>query len=373
MHLDHLQVTHFRNIDRADLDFSQRLNLVYGDNGSGKTSLLEAIATLARGHSFRTRKFTYLINNDAKQFSLFGRADGEDGPRQIGIQRDRFKGSQFKLDGHMIQRSTELARALPILVLDSELFSLLDGGPTTRRRFLDWLVFHVKHEFSSVWSEYSRVLKHRNALLRHDRIQLADLEPWDTLLARLGTELDQHRRECVDLFLPQLITNLNKQHVHWNSTTLDYVPGWNPENPLLDQYRDSFKKDALAGSTSLGPHRSDLKITVNDKSPHEVLSRGQQKTLTSAMFLALLETFKVLTGRAAIVLVDDLPAELDSHNRRHLMQTLAGLESQVFATGIDLNQLADGWPPEVLHRAKVFHVKHGRFHIHDRSSGENYE
>ncbi len=373
MHLDHLQITNFRNIEGAELEFSPFLNLVYGDNGSGKTSLLEAIATLARGHSFRTRKFTYLINNDADHFNLFGRAHGEDGHRQIGIRRDRFRGSHFKLDGQTIQRSTDLARALPVLVLDSELFSLLDGGPSVRRKFLDWLVFHVKHGFTSVWSEYTRVLKHRNALLRRDRIQFADVQPWDTLLAELGTQLDQHRRECVALYLPTLINNLNKRDASLSVTSLEYMPGWDTEKPLLDQYRDSYEKDVQTSVTSLGPHRSDLKISVNNRSPHEVLSRGQQKALTSSMFLALLETYQVLTGRTAIVLVDDLPAELDAQNRQHLTEALADLKFQVFATGIDINQLADGWPSDVLHRAKVFHVKHGRFDTHDRSSGENYE
>ncbi len=370
MYLSKLTVGTFRNIDTAELNFSPGLNLIHGDNGSGKTSLLEAIMTLSRGHSFRTRKFTHLIKEGTSQFTLFGLIDSEDGMHRIGIQRARQE-SRFRVDGGAIQRSTDLTRLFPAQVLDAQAFALLEGGPKDRRAFLDWLVFHVKHNFAELWSNYYRCLKHRNALLRRDKLSPAELIPWNEALSELGTALDKLRRECVTLFIPAFSEKVAALLFLENrAVSLEYISGWDESRSLLEQFEASFSRDIKLGHTTIGPHKSDIRIQINGKSPLDVLSRGQQKSITLALYSTLIQSYAALTGRRCAVLIDDLPSELDDQNRRSLIDWLSQLNMQIFATGIFFDQLRSSWPDHLLVTAKVFHVKHGCFTEHTNTFGE---
>lgn len=370
MYLSKLNVGTFRNIENAEFNFSPGLNLIHGGNGSGKTSLLEAIMTLSRGHSFRTRKFTHLIKEGTGQFTVFGLINVEEGLHRIGIQRARHE-SRFRVDGGAIQRSTDLTRLFPAQVLDAQAFALLEGGPKDRRAFLDWLVFHVKHNFSELWSNYYRCLKHRNALLRRDKLRHAELVPWNEALAELGVALDKMRRECVNLFIPAFSENVTALGFLENrAVSVEYIPGWDDKRSLLKQFEDSFSRDIRLGYTTLGPHKSDIRIQINDKSPLDVLSRGQQKSITLALYSTLIQSYAALTGRRCAVLIDDLPSELDDQNRRSLIDWLSQLNMQIFATGIFFDQLRSSWPDHLLVTAKVFHVKHGCFTEHTNTFGE---
>lgn len=198
-----LRVDQFRNIVTASLNPSASLNFLYGTNGSGKTSLLEAISVLAHGRSFRTRKFTRLIHQAHSDFTVFGRVEQGGVATAMGVARKRSGDSQFRVDGVNMSSSAELAAHLPLLVLNSESFGLLTGAPKQRRQFFDWLVFHVKHEFRETWRNYSRCLKQRNTLLRRDKISYSDLRPWDIEIARLSLSIEGHRRACIEPLMAQ--------------------------------------------------------------------------------------------------------------------------------------------------------------------------
>lgn len=370
MFLSKLNIDHFRNIQTADLMFSRGLNLIHGDNGSGKTTLLEAIMTVSRGHSFRTRKFTHLIQDREVRFTLFGLVEAEDQTYRIGIQRSRQE-SRFRINGSPAVRSTELARLFPAQVLDAQSFLLFEGGPKVRRAFLDWLVFHVKHEFSEVWSTYSRCLKQRNALLRRDKLRPAELVPWNEALAASGVELDHIRRQCIDLLLPTFAVKVaGLAFLQDKSISIDYIPGWDSEQSLIKQFENSLTRDIKLGYTTVGPHKSDIRIQLHGKSPLDLLSRGQQKSVISALYNALMTTYANLTGNKCVILIDDLPSELDDNNRHDLIEWLSQLDMQIFATGIFFNQLKDAWPSHLIANAKMFHVKHGCFTEHTNTIGE---
>lgn len=364
MPLSRLVIGNFRNIQQTELLPARRLNLIFGENGSGKTSLLEAISTLAMGRSFRTRKYTHVIQHETPGFNLFAELSGGEQPLGIGIARNRNGQSRFKLAGRVIHSSAILAATLPLQVINAQSFLLLEGGPAQRRRFLDWLVFHVKHEFAAVWLEYARCLKQRNSLLRRDKIPHLELLPWTERLAELGALVDRLRRDCMEQYLPYLVEYLGPCEFLQDrySLHLEYLPGWRPDEEVsyLDQFQQNLARDHKLGYTSIGPHKSDLKIQVHGKGVAEILSRGQQKSLINAMYMAQLKCFQSFCpDKQCVLLIDDLPAELDPNNRIIVSDWIYQLNVQTFVTGIDLDDLSQYWPPDWVQAGKVFHVKHG--------------
>lgn len=362
MHLSRLLVSNFRNIRQAELLPAEGLNFIYGDNGSGKTSLLEAIYSLSRGYSFRTRKYTELIHRDSEDFLLFAELDLANGCSKIGISRPRRAAlSQFRLNGRAVHTALELVALIPTQIIDAHSFLLLEGGPRARRMFLDWLVFHVKQDFGEIWRHYARAVKQRNSLLRRDRLTSSDLKPWDVELVRYGQLMDAYRQETLSEFLPRLHRLLRESGlVDDLPVTVEYASGWRTDTDLQEQLSQCLERDRKLGYTSVGPHKSDLILRCHGKEAASFLSRGQQKTLVSALHVAQVNSLIELTGRRCLILIDDLPAELDRYNRQHLCQWLAATQCQAFVSGVELLPIASSWPGSHLDKAKVFHVKQGQ-------------
>lgn len=360
-HLSSLKISQFRNLASVELEPSPSINLIYGDNGSGKTSLLEAISVLAHSRSFRTHKYRRLIQDSTHSLTVFGTVVGSDA-HKVGVQRQSNGKSLVKLDGTPAKSSAQLAMNLPVQIIDAHTFDLLEGSAKSRRKFFDWLVFHVKHDFKSAWAEYVRCVKQRNSLLRHDKIAYSDLRPWDEQLARLAKLIEKARVGCIDPLIGafnELIIDCNFAASH--TISLDYVSGWKSEaeGDYLQQLEASFSRDRKLGYTALGPHKSDLKIKANGIPAVELLSRGQQKAVINALHIAEATVYKQEKGRTPVFLLDDMPSELDGNHIQILSRWLSKLESQVFVTGVDANKLSEQWPLRPNEVIKMFHVKQG--------------
>jgi len=196
MPVERLRIESFRNIASAELHLG-RVNVLAGPNGSGKTSVLEVVHVLSAGRSFRTSKPEPLIQREAERFHLhavLSPGAQSPGPVSVGVMRDRQGGFEARIQGRDIHNTAELARILPVLLINAESFELLDGGPRNRRQFLDWGVFHVEQGFHAAWLEAQRALSQRNALLRHARIATAQFDVWDARLADAADRLDAFRR-----------------------------------------------------------------------------------------------------------------------------------------------------------------------------------
>jgi len=371
--LSTLQVTYLRNLNAVDIHFSDHINIIHGANGSGKTSLLEAMSVLAHGRSFRTRKYRNLIHREKDQFVVFGRIDhgAGDGGRQstIGVSRNRQGASRIKLDGATVNTAHELAQNLPLLCVNSTSFNLLEGGPIERRMFFDWLVFHVKHEFGDLWKQYTKCIKQRNSLLRRDNIRYSDLQPWDTEIAKLAVTIENMRAAFLPVFSQYINEYLTQCDLADAVFDVSYSNGWlvgerstswecsvkQVESLLFSR----FEKDKSQGFTTIGSHKSDLKMTVSGKPAGEILSRGQQKVLIMALFFAKAHVFKAETGMLPVLLLDDLPAELDQTHLTLLGQWLHELNVQVFISSVESEPLLSAWQNLKLNTPRMFHVKHG--------------
>lgn len=358
MPIQRLAVHQLRNLTGVDIYPCSDLNFIFGDNGSGKTSLLEAISVLAHGRSFRSHKHKHLIRHNAHDFSVFAELDESSGFAKLGVNRSASDAS-FKLNGSPVYSSAALANQLPTQIMDAHSFQLLEGPSKLRRQLFDWLVFHVKHEFAGLWRDYARCVKHRNSLLRHDRIDRPELVPWDLELVRLAEAIHHLRSACLLPYLEAVQVLLIESELSDElDIQLEYLPGWTADSSLFEQLEHHFWRDKKYGFTTLGAHKSELKITARKMAAHEVLSRGQQKTLVAALYVAQLRVFQALSNRACVLLIDDVPAELDKHHIAVLGRWVNGLNVQVFATGIELASLMKAWPTDTQ-SIKVFHVKHG--------------
>ncbi|WP_331345092.1 DNA replication/repair protein RecF [Cellvibrio sp. UBA7661] len=360
MTLKRLLIQNLRNLSNVDINPSPDVNLFYGENGSGKTSILEAVNLLALGRSFRSHKHKALINYQQPSFTVFGKVLGHDHSEvPIGINRTQEGEAFFKANGVNVPSAADLAIYLPAQVINSDTFLLLEGSPKVRRQFIDWLVFHVEPNFFPTWKATQRCLKHRNSLLRRDRIDSFELASWDQELVSLTETIHQFRSLCIDSF-NVCVDGLLQEFVKVDGIKLSYYRGWDKETAYADVLSAGVERDQRLGYTHLGSHRADLKITVKGQDAAEILSRGQQKLLVCALKIAQGFVFNQLTGRKCIYLVDDLPAELDEKYRSLLVSWLNKMKTQVFITGVERETLLSSWRDYTDINPKMFHVEQGR-------------
>jgi len=352
-----LQITQFRNISEAKLDFAPSLNIIAGENGSGKSSLLEAIHFAGLGRSFRNIRQTPVIQHDQQSCAVFCELDSG---VSLGIGRTQGQSPAIKVNNENAASSAELARQLPLQLLNAEAFQLLEGGPKARRQFIDWGVFHVEHQFHETWRDFKRCLQNRNTLLRK-QASTTEMAPWNQEFSRLAEEIDLSRRRYLENYIACLERTVEKL-ITLPGLEFRYYRGWKEELSMAEALENARGRDLAIGHTTAGPQRADLKIRIDSQGADAILSRGQQKLLVSAMKLAQGAYLAEFSGTSCIYLIDDLPAELDRKNRQKVCAFLKHLGGQIFITGTEENELTDTLVNSGFDEAesKLFHVKHGR-------------
>lgn len=353
MILSELTVRDLRCIEHAELSLHPGRNLIWGGNGSGKTSLLEGIFLLGRGRSFRTRNSERLVRHGEDRLVVFGRTEsaGPDGGglvHAVGVEAHRREGTHARVDGAAVASLADLSRVFPVQVIDPEIHKLIEEGGRRRRRWLDWAVFHVEPQFADWWVRFARAVRQRNAALRHR----GGTRPWELEIAALGEKISQARRAV-----------LEQMAAHWTEVTagldcpvaeLQYFRGWGAQHSLAEALEASRERDQARGLTHAGPHRADVLIRVDGKLAREVLSRGQQKLMAVALTLAQLRLLKEVSGTTPTLLLDDPAAELDAEHLGHFVRQIAPLGCQLVITSLHPETAAFGAPD------RVFHVEQGR-------------
>lgn len=344
------RATDFRCLESVELTFSPDFNLIYGANGSGKTSVLEALAYLGRGKSFRGASTAELIRHGEPEFVLFGEVMRQSRVSHIGARNGR-NGLEVRVDGGSDGGAAALAEALPLQVIDPDVHNLVAGGPELRRRFLDWVAFHVEQDHLLIWRRFRRALKQRNAALKA-RSAAATIQSWNAELEAVGNALDESRRRVLSVTV-QSLTEFG-QILLGTELRFDYQRGWARDKGLAEALEEGLSRDLQLGATQHGPHRADLKISYDERRARKLVSRGQQKLLASSMILAATETAQTALERPLLLLLDDPAAELDSASLERLMNAVAALGCQVVATSLEPTAI------EVPSGAAMFHVEHGQ-------------
>jgi len=343
MQLRRLTVRNLRTLADVCVDVDADLLVITGANGSGKTSFLEAIHLLGTGRSFRTRGVQDVVRRDADSLLVSGRFELESGQEKvIGIEKPRSGGARFRVDGRDVRTASELARELPLVVVTPDSQRLLTDGAESRRRLLDWLMFHVEPDYQAEHARYRRALRQRNAMLRTGNVSRAERRVWCEEMACSALALDAMRRDRLSKALPLLEAALSRLSAL--PVSLEYRPGWSTELPLETLLLQSWDSDVARGYTVHGPHRADLVIKVHGRAAQHVVSRGEGKILVFAVLVGFAELLVQQLARRPLMLVDELASELDEKNRSRFAGVLRDLGLQTFVTAVSESLVSvGGW------------------------------
>ena len=348
MGLTRLEISNLRNLRAVQVELDPGFNALYGANGSGKTSFLEAVYILGRGSSFRTKDLNRVLRDDAEQFFVTGRLD----PSLAAIAVEFHAGTtEYRIAGQKARGRLELAEHLPLMFISPESQSLISEGPRLRRRFLDWGVFHVEPGFIPSWQRYQRALKQRNKSLGSPGVDTA----WDAELARAAEQITQLRGDYVARLTPY-VENYVRDLVALEDISLSFAPGWRQDHSYLEALQASLDQDREYGFTRLGPHRADVIIRVGNRLARDTLSRGQLKLLVFALLLAQVALLNEVTAVRPIIMIDELAAELDTVHRGRLLRVLADLKAQILITVTERDALVAGETIPI----RWFHVEQGQ-------------
>ena len=349
MRLTRLIVRDVRNLEAIDWRPAEGLNILVGPNGSGKTSLLEAIHLAVVGRSFRTRDTSQTIRRGCSELAIgawFAHADGR--AQHIRLHRDGVATRIFS-DDRELRAASELARSLPVLALSQDGVARFRSGRGERRAVLDWGLFHVEQGFHTQWSRFHTALQQRNAALRRGQ----PAEPWLGLLTEAGETITASRTA----YLAQLqarVSDLSSRLRLDFAVSITLHKGWREGQDLAALWRASEDRDRSLGYTSAGPHRADLVLRVDQKLGLENLSSGQVKLLYLVLRLAQLDhLLSVVPASEPIIFFDDLAAELDSRHLDAVLRVFGDHQLQRFVTS------PSGTRELVTPNATVFHVEHG--------------
>ncbi len=361
MSLVRLDCTGLRNLESLSLKGLERTNVVFGQNGSGKTSLLEGIHLLGMARSFRTSSIKPVINHDQERCTVFGeiRTEPSHGALTVGVSRARDGTLDARLGGEAAQSRSALAEALPLQLIHADSFEILTGSPQTRRHFVDWGVFHVEHLFLPAWQRFQRAIKQRNNLLRRGKIDDASLAPWDNELAIAGEAVDGARQRYLRALEPRFIELASRLCRDELSLSLRYRRGWDAEASLKASLDASRSSDVQQGYTHSGPQRADIRVLAAGRNAAETLSRGQLKLVICALKLSQGVHMLEAKDKRCVYLIDDLTAELDRDHCVAVASILEEIDAQVFVTCIERQDAEAIWPG-TKEQVAMFHVEHGR-------------
>lgn len=350
--LKHLSCSNFRNLTELVLELNPGLNIIYGNNGAGKTSVLEAIYYLFHGKSFRSNNKESMIKFEAPTFALFARLNYNNEAVTIGVSKLRQGNNTIKYNGEKIKNVSQVAHIMPVKFIPSIPQTLLSDGPKARRAFLDWGLFHVKHEFHQLWQSYSKALVNRNSLLKLKLVN-DELEYWDEAIIKYGELIHSYRLEhlgdIVNLFSGDTYAFVDIA----KGISFEYIPGWDESLGLAKALEQNKRKDLALGYTSVGVHRSDLEVSFNKAPAADTLSAGQLKLLAYRLHLVQGVVLQQKLSKEPLYLIDDLGAELDEDNILAVISMLKDIGSQHVISYLDkVSAVHDG-------DSTMFHLEHG--------------
>lgn len=353
MWLSRIEIDSVRNIGHAELSPAEGYNLITGRNGSGKSSILEALHCLSTGKSFRTSRKLPLIKQGVQRAIVHAQIHSGSLLYRAGVMKRLDGSSVVRLDGCNLDNQAELAQLLPIIGHSPESEDILSAPAKTRQAYLDWTLFHVEPQFRECWRNYRRTLLQRNSALR-EKMSNEVIQSWDAALASLGQQIDQWRKNTFDRLhsqwkqpLSSLLPNV--------PLTFSYRQGWAKGESLIDTLNNSLDADRRMGFTHNGPHRADILIHGQLGVATQTLSRGQQKIVSIVLKICQAKDYAEQTGKTPILYVDDFPSELDADNRNRLLRAVLSLDCQTFITATSTDEM----PMTQLPPSKVFHVEQG--------------
>jgi DNA replication and repair protein RecF len=348
-----LDIAGVRNIQQATLPLASGFNFFYGNNGSGKTAILEAIFLLGRGRSFSNANINTVVSTHLKKMMVTGIVQHINGSAWIQGLQFTDNTCQIRINQQLVKKRADLAYALPLQVIHPKSGVLLEGSSQFRREFCDWGIFNDSPAFLAIWQQYKKILAYRNALLKAKAY--GQLTTWEPILIECGNQITKLRAAYLANLQSVFIETVG-QFLGQMGLTIKFHPGWTAGLAYKDALIADRDKDIRYGYTNSGPHRADFTVWLDGQIAKHYISRGQLKLLVISLLLSQIQLLVNQGGIKPCVLFDDFAAELDSPHRARVLRLLSDMGCQVFLTAIEQTDFGviDG-----LGKYNMFHVEHG--------------
>lgn len=363
MYVHQVQLKQYRNYRQLSLELKNQITILTGQNGSGKSNILESIFLACIGKSFRTNKENDLIQWDNADYYVQIVVERNEGPSKIEI---RYKKNQIKeifINGFKAQRIGELMGVLNCILFSPEDLKIIKGGPVERRRYLDIELSQIDKPYFYHLQRYHRIIKQRNKLLKQSKYDshLKDVIPiWNEKLADEGSHIIEKRSELIKQIAQ------TSQRIHYQLSNekeelnVEYIPSvintgnvQETRQVMIELLNSKIDEDIEKGTTSRGCHRDDFMMTINHKEAKVFGSQGQQRTAILAMKLAEIERMKKITKETPVLLLDDVMSELDDHRKKYLIEMVKNVQTIITTT-----ELSDVYLEE-KQSYQNFHITNG--------------
>lgn len=325
--ISQIDLRQFRNHDKLNIVFPSRVTVITGKNGSGKTSVVEAVYMLLRGTSFRGSD-SDIVKHGYDAYRIEAQFDNH--TRILRYQEST--GKQFEVDANKSKRLGRDSK-YPVVLFEPSDLQLIHGSPSRRRRYIDQLISNYTPSYSTVLRKYDRTLKQRNSLLKNGINSQDDLFTWDVLLSEYGAQIIEQRLNAIETINQSLEAVYHDMTGVTDQIKLNYTyspKGTNHTKYLHDQLRSNFHRDQAAATTSSGPHRHDVTVSFNSSEAAQTASRGEIRSIILSLKMIELGVLRQKTGQVPLLLLDDVFSELDSDRQKHLMSVTT--DSQIIMT-----------------------------------------
>lgn len=338
MQIKKLTLQNFRNYQSEEFIFSSGLNVLFGKNAQGKTNCAEAVFYLCTGSSLRIkhdRQLIYAGADSARISALCANRYGD-----VFIEAEIFENSrEIRINGNKISKNAELLGNVNSIFFSPGELRLIQDGPDERRRFLNLSISQLSKGYYTALLRYNKILEQRNALLKNKDVSLVleTLPVWDEQLCLYAARIAQKRAEYVARLTPlasaahAYLTDGKERLTLGMDRTYQGDEGELAEK-LQREMRSSYEKDLRLGFTTVGPHRDDLKIFIDEREAKGYASQGQARTAALSLKLAELEIFKEQAGEYPVLILDDVMSELDLPRRKKLVSKLDGIQTLITCT-----------------------------------------
>lgn len=331
MILKSLQLTHFKNHPESQFTFEDRINCVLGNNGKGKTNLLDAIYYLSFTKSAVGAQDRLAITHDQRAFTLFGSYENI----TIAVQFEKGKVKTLKIDGQEPDRLSDVIGKVPLVIVLPDDTSMIKEGSEERRKFFDGALSQFDGEYLQALLQYNKLLKQRNSLLKQNEgrgVDMKLLETYDEQLIPLAIKISKKRGEMKEIFLPFLKKNYADLHEGGEVPTLNFKS--HVDDSFEERFKMNVQKDQIMQRTLLGSHRDDFEFLLDNELIKKFGSQGQQKTFIIALKLALYDFLREKTGKKPLLLLDDIFDKLDDTRIQMLVALLLNNDrfQQIFIT-----------------------------------------
>ena len=354
MSIKKISISNFRCFDELALSFSVSNNFIYGSNGSGKTSVLEALYFCSTGRSFKSSNKDLCIQNNKNAFKIQLETLNSN---KITILKELKKSISFEIDGNKAT-SIELFRAIPSTLLDNKTFSMFADTPKYRRKIFDRCLIASDESYNKEFFSFHRSLRQRNAALKFKK--LTNIDMWSEIFISTGASISEKR----NIFFEETKRNFfgftesfkdNRVLEIINSLEIHFNKGWPNDRSLKEALNNSRDVDQRKLTTTLGPQKADIKFLIKNSDIKYILSRGEQKLMSILWCFSMHKTLSDFYGVKPFLIIDDIHSELDEAFYNELINFLPKTRNQLFFS--DINNPFNSKIKDQLKELKKFHVE----------------